>query len=130
MLNFLKETAEYPSDNWNLVGSTVLTGLVVVFIALVLLIAAFWLIGVFFSPKKPQKAEIKEVAPPPVLEPAETETQDDVTDNAVIAVIAAAIAAYGAAEGKTYRINSVRMAAHTMRKPWNAAGITENMRGF
>jgi len=137
MLNFLKVTEKFPSENWNAVGSTVLTGLVVVFIALILLIAAFYLIGLFFAPRKSAKqvkgggvqAQKENAPPPPEPELAE-DTGEDGISGEIIAVISAAIAAYGEADGKQYKIHSVKMAAHATRSPWNAAGLIENMRGF
>lgn len=124
----LKVIETYPSENWNLVGSTVLTGLVVVFIALILLIAAFCLIGAFFAPKtrpKPEKLSESPTVPEPAAIPEQT-----VISPEVIAVISAAVAAYGEKDGKAYRISSVRLAAHMTRRVWNASGLTENMRGF
>ena len=59
----------------------------------------------------------------------EEELYEDEDDDEIIAVIAAAIAAYGAAEGKQYRIASIKR-PRSARSGWSAAGIAENMRGF
>jgi len=133
MMKFLKVEETFPSENWNLLGSTVLTGLVVVFIALILLIIAFWLIGVFFAPKTKKKPD-SEADPVQIPAPApetahEPEIQSGIPGE-IIAVISAAVSAYSEKDGKAYRIHSVRAAAHTARNPWNAAGLIENMRGF
>jgi len=143
MYRFLTEAADpvYPYQDWNKLGSTVLTGLAVVFIALILLIAAFYLFGLLFAEKKtekkpkqaektPQSISKTPESPEPALTEEITESADaEDSPETVIAVISAAIAAYGESEGKSYRIKSVKP-ARAARSPWNAAGITENMRGF
>ena len=133
--------------DWGLVGSTVVTGLVVVFLILAILVLFLWLFGKVFKgignlqQKKAQKAAEeaaakkaaetkKPAAPAPVQTSAAPEIEyEEEDDDEIIAVIAAAIAAYGEAEGKQYRIASIKR-PRTARSGWSAAGIADNMRGF
>ena len=115
---------------------TTLTGILIVFAALILLIFVIWLFGKFFSgvKKNEKKAEKKEaaiktapMASPVVLPAATAQSNDD-----IIAVIAAAVAVYGESQGKKYAVRSVRRTANTAggRSAWAAAGIAENVRSF
>lgn len=114
---------------------TTLTGILIVFAALILLIFIIWLFGKFFSGvKKTDKKAEKKAAPvkaapvaAPVVLPAATAKSDD----DIIAVIAAAVAMYGESEGKRYAVRSVRRSANNGgRSPWAAAGIAQNVRSF
>lgn len=133
--------------DWGLIGSTVVTGLVVVFLILAILVLFLWLFGKIFKgignlqQKKAQKAAEeaaakkaaetkKSAAPVPVQTSAAPEIEyEEEDDDEITAVIAAAIAAYGEAEGKQYRIASIKR-PRTARSGWSAAGIADNMRGF
>ena len=139
--------------DWGLVGSTVVTGLVVVFLILAVLVFFLWGFGKIFKAinsageKRERKKLIErndslksfkldngtgQPAVPAVTEVPDTAAEDeleDEDDDEIIAVIAAAIATYGAAEGKLYRITRVQR-PKSARSGWSAAGIAENMRGF
>ena len=139
--------------DWGLVGSTVVTGLVVVFLILAILVFFLWGFGKIFKAinNAGEKRERKKLierndslksfkldngsgnsAAPAVQddpEPAVEDGYEDEDDDEIIAVIAAAIAAYGAAEGRQYRITRVQR-PKSARSGWSAAGIAENMRGF
>lgn len=130
--------------DWGLVCSTVVTGLVVVFLILAILVLFLTLFGVIFKAinnKSNQKAQLKQVTPqqaantrvPGTRTPLVPDDEDDEyieeDDDEIIAVIAAAIAAYGAAEGKQYRIASIKR-PRSARSGWSSAGIADNMRGF
>lgn len=124
-------------DYWGSVGIITLTGILVVFLILAILIFFFWLLGTLFkavdkSKKKKQEAaaaaKAQEVVQKVVEEPA-VEEIDEVDDGELIAVISAAIAAYTDDEGFT--IKSVRKhEGKRARSAWSAAGITENTRPF
>ena len=100
------------------VAAVVITGLAVVFIGLILLIALVWLYGKIFqvindkAAKKAAaaaaaKSEAKaEKAPAPAPAPV----IEDGIEEEVAAVIAAAIAAYGAQTGKKLAVRSIRSA--------------------
>lgn len=129
-----------PAENVDKMWSTLITGLIVVFLILVILVAFLWAMGKLLNlniKKKPKAAKSAPApvsapaAPPPA--PASVETAEeyyDEDDSEIIAVIAAAIAAYGESEGKQYRIASVRKRDRSQRSSWSAAGISENTRPF
>lgn len=132
MQNLIVAAAQ--NDN---IGDTILvttiTGMLIVFAALILLIFIIWVFGKFVSGmgKKEKKAEnpapAKAVSAAPVVLPAvKTQSNDD-----IIAVIAAAVAVYGESEGKKYAVRSVRRTANVGgRSAWASAGIAENVRSF
>lgn len=125
------------------VAAVVITGLAVVFIGLILLIALVWLYGKIFqvindkAAKKAAaaaaaKSEAKaEKAPAPALVPV----IEDGIEEEVAAVIAAAIAAYGAQTGKKLAVRSIRSAdggsgSRRVRNAWEAAALSEATRPF
>ncbi len=127
-----------PSEHINLMWSTLVTGLVVVFLILVLLVIVLWALGkvmnIKIKPKKSAKAEPQNAAAPvsvPAPVPAAAAEEEALEDDSeIIAVIAAAIAAYGESEGKQYKIASVKRKEKALRSNWSAAGIAENTRPF
>lgn len=127
------------AGNWGLIGSTVVTGMVIVFLILAILIFFLWAMGKIFQnieksnqkKKEQEAAKAAAAAPAPVAQPVTEEVyEDEEDDDEIIAVISAAIAAYGEAEGKQYRICGVKKREKSQRSGWSAAGIAENMRGF
>ena len=126
------------------VASVVLTGLAVVFLALLLLIFVFKLFSLIFSrkpkPKKVKKAkavkqdqEVKQSTLPTVAatveENAITPPENDGISEEIIAVISAAIAAISASSGKKLKLLSVK-ASGSSRKLWAQAGLNDNTRPF
>lgn len=122
-----------PAEHVDMMWSTLVTGLVVVFLILALLVFFLWAMGkVMTIKRKPKEAPaseetVKAAAPAPQIEEEEYEEEDD---SEIIAVIAAAIAAYGESEGKQYKIASVKRKEKALRSNWSAAGISENTRPF
>lgn len=125
------------------VAAVVITGLAVVFIGLILLIALVWLYGKIFqaindkAAKKAAaaaaaKSEAKaEKAPAPAPAPV----IEDGIEEEVAAVIAAAVAAYGAQTGKRLAVRSIRSAdggsgSRRVRNAWGAAALSEATRPF
>lgn len=125
------------------VAAVVITGLAVVFIGLILLIALVWLYGKIFqvindkAAKKAAavaaaKSEAKaEKAPAPAPAPV----IEDGIEEEVAAVIAAAIAAYGAQTGKKLAVRSIGSAdggsgSRRVRNAWGAAALSEATRPF
>lgn len=127
-----------PAENIDKMWATLITGLIVVFLILVILVAFLWAMGKLLNlniKKKPKATAAAPVSVPapsaPAPAPAVTaEEYIDEDDIEIIAVIAAAIAAYGEHEGKQYRIASVRKRDRSQRSSWSAAGINENTRPF
>ena len=120
-----------PAENMDMVWSTVGTGLAVVFSILVILVLILTLMGkIMGGTGKKKKDEPEPVAMVvPVVSP-DSEIADDYDDEELIAVISAAVAAYGEAEGKQYRVIGVRKKEKALRSGWSSAGIADNTRPF
>jgi sodium pump decarboxylase gamma subunit len=121
--------------------AVVLTGMVVVFSAILLLIFIIWLMGKYFASqdakKKQELAQAKTtnakpavVKTTPKAEPVKAIAQND--DDDVIAVIASAVAMMSLADGKQYKVKSVKAIKSTTsgRPAWSMAGLRENTRPF
>lgn len=124
-----------PGENVDMMWSTLVTGIVVVFLILLLLVFILWALGKVMNIQFKSKitpAEKSAAAAPVTVSapPAVSEEYEDDDDDEIIAVIAAAIAAYGEAEGKQYRIASVKRKEKSLRSNWSVAGINENTRPF
>ena len=138
LVNALSENVIHGSDS-NLSGTTiatvVITGMVVVFIGLILLVLLVMLYGKIFDAVNRTKEEKKnaeavkvETKPAenvPVVPPAIEEGIEE----EVVAVIAAAVEAMSAQSGKKLKLKSVKT-VKPQRNPWAAAGIAENTRPF
>ncbi len=141
MINFLNTAAQMVAakstispDQKDLgagtVASVVITGLVVVFIGLVLLILLVSIYGKLFdvingraarkAEEAKKAAEAAKAAAPVVEDGIEEET---------VAVIMAAISAMSSAEGKKLVLKSVKT-AKPQRPAWSTAGIIDNTRPF
>lgn len=102
-------------DYWGSVGIITLTGILVVFFILAILIFLFWALGKTFQTidkNRAAKAEAakKAAAPAPAAAPAAVEeiVEEDDNDDEIMAVISAAIAAYAEEEGTSYTIRDVK----------------------
>ncbi len=127
---------ELPSTN--AVWAIVLIGLAVVFAALVILIAFVWVMGKFFSSKTDKKkisatTAVSSPQPQKAAPSKKTNAANIATNNddEVIAVISAAIAAMGQADGKIYKLKSVRAVNKNVQRPaWAIAGLQNNTTPF
>jgi len=120
--------------NGEFIASVVLTGLVVVFIALILLVLFVSLSGLLFKrisfknnrqnvKKQPVKAEKSQ------LSALVVEDTDGITDE-VVAVITAAVAAMTASTGGSgFVIKSIKQ-SKPLRNAWATAGLVDNTRPF
>ncbi|MBQ9375636.1 MAG: OadG family protein [Ruminococcus sp.] len=124
--------------NAGTVSSVVITGIVVVFIGLILLIFFVFLYGKIFDGINNRKAEKqrkeleKKLPSTPDVSPSAKTTVPVVEsgiDDEIVAVIAAAIAAMSAKSGKKMKLKSVKYAKPS-RPAWANAGIIENTRPF
>lgn len=123
--------------DFTLAGAVMVTGLVVVFVALVGLMLIVWLFGKLFvalgsskkpsQPKKqmPKTAESK--APVNTAAKKAMVVEDGISDE-VVAVIAAAVAAMGSAAGG-FAVRSVRRVKEA-RSSWATAGLAQNTQPF
>lgn len=124
-------------DYWGSVGIITITGILVVFLILAILILFFWLMGNTFkaidksraAKKEAMKAEAPAPAAAPVVEEAPAEDEELDNDDEIVAVISAAIAAYEGDSGYTIRSIS-RHTDRRTRSAWSLAGIGSNMRQF
>lgn len=148
-LLFLAQTlankSTIPADKTDLsagtVASVVITGLAVVFIALILLILLVALYGKIFEAinnrsvaKAKAKAEAAaEKSPVPVKAVPAPETSAPVVEDGIeeetVAVIMAAVYAMSAQTGKKMVLKSVKT-AKPQRPAWSTAGIMDNTRPF
>lgn len=126
-------------DYWGSVGIITVTGILVVFFILAILIFLFWLMGTVFQnidKSKKAKAEAAKAAAAkaaPAPAPAAVEKvaeEDEDNDDEIMAVISAAIAAYAEEEGTSYTIRDVKRRDKRARSAWSLAGIGENTRPF
>ncbi len=126
-------------DYWGSVGIITVTGILVVFFILAILIFLFWLMGTVFQnidKSKKAKAEAAKAAAAkaaPAPAPAAVEEvaeEDEDNDDEIMAVISAAIAAYAEEEGTSYTIRDVKRRDKRARSAWSLAGIGENTRPF
>lgn len=128
--------------DWSYVGAVVISGLVIVFVALILLIIAVWVMGKIFTSLKNGKDEggekavekktpvVTETPAAAVPAPAPVVMEED--DSEIIAVIAAAVAAMSEECGQPLRIAGIRRAApvRTRSNAWARAAQSESTRAF
>lgn len=113
--------------------AVVITGLVVVFLGLILLIAFISAIGAVFKKINKKKAVTLEKpaeAPKAAVKPVSAASDND--SDEVIAVISAAVAMMAASDGTAYRIKSVKAASAngSSRSAWAAAALRETTNPF
>lgn len=131
------------STDWIKVFSVVLTGLVVVFLALVILIFAVKLssflvrkIENFFSHRKnvrtsSQVSQATKVEQEPSCNGSkEVPTVEDGIDEETVAAITAAITMMGESDGTTYKIKGIKRKNALGMSAWGRTGILENTRAF
>ena len=150
MINFLNTAAQMVAakstispDQKDLgagtVASVVITGLVVVFIGLVLLILLVSIYGKIFdvinnrAARKAEEAKKAAEAAKAATKPEPVKVAAPVVEDGIeeetVAVIMAAISAMSSAEGKKLVLKSVKT-AKPQRPAWSTAGIIDNTRPF
>mgnify|MGYP000888637325 CR=1 FL=1 len=119
------------------VGAVVLTGIVVVFIALILLVLYFSIQGKILSKSLYDSNDVKKN-----LKPTENKTLDNIhqivlpqtnsDEDEVVAVISAVIASLSVSDGKTYKVKSIKpVKSYSSSRPaWAMAGLRENTTPF
>lgn len=121
------------------IASVVITGIAVVFIGLIILIMLVWLYGKIFekinasADAKKASGQTKEAASVKVAEPIVPQIEDGIEEE-VVAVISAAIAAYGAQSGKKLVLRSIKRktsdAPSGGSNVWRTAGLLDATRPF
>ena len=116
------------------VVAVVLTGISVVFAGLVILIALVTLYGKIFesiNKSKAAKAEAEKAAKP-APKPAPAAKIESGIEEETVAVIMAAISAYGAASGKKLRVAGIKRAGSSQgnTNAWSSAARAELTRPF
>lgn len=116
------------------VWAVVITGLVVVFLGLILLIAFISIVGKIFSAiDKSKKNKTVEFHSKTVDVASVNNGFDAISDDTeVVAAIAAAVAMMGIADNTTYKIKSIKAAnnARPSRNVWAMAGLNESTSPF
>lgn len=137
LLASVTKGATVPSENVDMIWATLVTGIVVVFLILLLLVFILWLLGKVLNIQRKPKTAPASVTEQPKTAPAavSVDPEEDVNwfeedDSEIIAVIVAAVAAYGEVDGKQYKIASVKRKDKSLRSSWSTAGINENTRPF
>lgn len=129
---------------WNDTFATIFTGIAVVFVALVVLIAAITLMGKILAPLAEKERAAKKPAPvPPPTKPvmpaapkmavqpkAEPPAVEDGISEEVVAAISAAVTAALGEEAPNYRISSVKKVRKPTRSAWARAERLENTQPF
>ncbi len=119
---------------WALGTNVTVSGLAIVFIALVALVLVISLFAMVFDRKKTaNSAPVSQPVEKPKMQPAVSApvaVANDEDPDEIIAVIAAAVDAMYSGSGKRAVIRSVRPSAATGRPVWATAGIFENTRAF
>lgn len=136
------------SADWSHVSIVTITGIVVVFSALILLILLIQGYGsIIFKatngkkkkineteekPKKTFSTESASYTPAVTAAPVATASANGISGD-ILAVISAAVYAYSEASGTSYVVRNVRksnVGATSRRSVWAQAGIVENTRPF
>ena len=123
---------------WSYVGAVVISGLAIVFAALIILIFLVWIMGKIFdklnakksggNAKKSPAAESSKPAPANITAAPAADADDE---SEVLAVIAAAVAAMSEEYGTPLRIHSIKRSAVSKRSnAWARAAAGESTRAF
>ncbi len=115
-----------------------LSGMIIVFAMLILLVFIIWAFGMFMSrvinKEKPNKApkqpKPKKEAKPKKAAPAVQQSVSETEDEGIIAAISAAVMMMYEGTGVTPKIRSIRPAVKTARSAWATAGVMNNTRSF
>ena len=121
---------------WSYVWAVVLTGLIVVFLGLAILIAFVSLFGKIFTSKQNKKQSEPVQKEPVTVQAVSTqaiEETNDEDDGEVIAVISAAVMAMSLNDNTTYKVKSIKAVnsnTRSKRPVWATAGLSDNTNPF
>lgn len=108
------------------------SGLLIVFSVLILLVAIIKLFGVIFSVKPKKAVEKKPIVEDALKVKTEPPIVEKSDDDEIIAVISAAVYAFGQEQNKTYSVKSIKPVKTEQkgRSAWGNAGVMQNVRPF
>ena len=123
--------------DWQLAGTVIFTGIVIVFVALFILIALCYLTGAIFTglDRKSKERSQKKTAAPTVMPSATPKVQvpapavEDGIEEKTVAAIMAAISMVMGGDAKSYAVKSIRRSS-VGRPVWAQAGLADNTRPF
>ncbi len=124
------------ATDWNLGINVTVTGLVIVFAMLILLVLILSAFGLFFGKatkkEKPvvKKAETKPAPAVKAAAPAPANNANGAVSDEIVAVIAAAVASMYEGSDVKPVIRRISKTERRVRPAWTAAGIFENTRSF
>ena len=110
-------------------GNVTLSGLLIVFLMLVLLVFIIAIFGKMMSGFGGKKKEATQKRQPSPVAPAPVAVANDDSDEVVAAISAAVMMMYEGT-GKVPVIRSIRPAATGGMSAWRAAGVANNTRSF
>ena len=110
-------------------GNVTLSGLLIVFLMLVLLVFVIAIFGKMMSGFGGQKKDATQKRQPSPVAPAPVAVANDDSDEVVAAISAAVMMMYEGT-GKVPVIRSIRPAAKGCMSAWRAAGVANNTRSF
>lgn len=126
--------------DWGFTIAVVITGIVVVFVVLSVLVMLCSGMGAFFSTENQAPPKVEPIAQPKITEeqPTTTPIIEDGISQEVVAAISASLAVIMGEENANYKITSVKHAKNTSsqnvkgmgRNAWASAGFAENTRPF
>ncbi len=121
-------TLDVMSNLQKYAGKVTLTGLLIVFAMLILLVVIISVFGKLMSGASGDKKEVVQNASPAAVSAPSVAVSDD--SDEVIAAISAAVMMMYEGTGKVPVIRSIRPAAVGGMSAWRAAGIANNTRSF
>lgn len=124
--------------DWSYVGAVVVSGLVIVFVALIVLIIAVWLMGkIFTALGNVKKGSDKTAAPVNTAAQSvgisiKKDISGDAEEDEIIAVIAAAVAAVSEECGRHLKIRSIKRSetVQSRTNQWARAAVSERTSTF
>lgn len=129
--------AEQTKNSSEFVASVVLTGLVVVFVALILLVFCVSVFGKIFEAKnksnnkKAKQTDAVKTAQPKKDEAIPAPAVEDGISDEIVAVITAAVASMNDnVNGVTYCLKSIKKTSNASRRAWANAGAIDNTKPF
>lgn len=138
LMSALQTVLATPEMTSGYVSAVVITGLVVVFACLVILVLFLYIMGFIFNrDKRSGKKNVAAVTDKPVspeIKPVKANSSTKAVQggisNEIVAAISAAIAMIGEKTGKKLKIKGIKRASRQGSNSWANAGKVDNTRPF